>query len=56
QEACGEAASFVGQLENQRGTVELTETVITSRMGLYLAAGVAQNSIVKVAQFGIRKV
>ncbi|RMU21393.1 hypothetical protein ALP33_02010, partial [Pseudomonas amygdali pv. lachrymans] len=49
-------ASFIGQLETQRGTVDLTETVITSRMGLYLAAGVAQNSIVKVAQFGIRKV
>ncbi|MDU8454794.1 SGNH/GDSL hydrolase family protein [Pseudomonas syringae group sp. J254-4] len=49
-------ASFVGQLETQRGTVDLTETVITSRMGLYLAVGVAQNSTVKVAQFGIRKV
>nr|WP_235661366.1 hypothetical protein [Pseudomonas coronafaciens] len=49
-------ASFSGQLETQRGTVDLTETVITSRMGLYLAAGVPQNSIVKVSQFGIRKV
>ncbi|MCQ2990533.1 hypothetical protein NLO72_15020 [Pseudomonas tremae] len=49
-------ASFSGQLETQRGTIDLTETVITSRMGLYLAAGVPQNSIVKVAQFGIRKV
>lgn len=49
-------ANFSGQLETQRGTVDLTETVITSRMGLYLAAGVAQDSTVKVAQFGIRKV
>ncbi|KWS41974.1 SGNH/GDSL hydrolase family protein [Pseudomonas syringae] len=49
-------ASFSGQLETQRGTIDLTETVITSRMGLYLAAGVAQGSTVKVAQFGIRKV
>lgn len=49
-------ANFVGQLETQRGTIDLTETVITSRMGLYLAAGVAQDSTVKVAQFGIRKV
>lgn len=49
-------ASFSGELETQRGTVDLSETVITSRMGLYLAAGVAQNSTVKAAQFGIRKV
>ncbi|RMV72727.1 hypothetical protein ALP05_05409 [Pseudomonas caricapapayae] len=49
-------ASFSGALETQRGTIDLTETVITSRMGLYLAAGVAQKSTVKVAQFGIRKV
>ncbi|RMV73446.1 hypothetical protein ALP06_02187 [Pseudomonas coronafaciens pv. atropurpurea] len=49
-------ASFFGPLEAQRGTIDLTETVITSRMGLYLAAGMAQNSTVKVAQFGIRKV
>ncbi|RMQ98429.1 hypothetical protein ALP94_04608 [Pseudomonas savastanoi pv. glycinea] len=49
-------ANFSGQLETQRGVVDLSETVITSRMGLYLAAGVAQNSTVKVAQFGIRKV
>ncbi len=49
-------ASFIGQLETQRGTVDMTETVISARMGLYLAAGVAQNSIVKAAQFGIRKV
>ncbi|MFH7617672.1 SGNH/GDSL hydrolase family protein, partial [Pseudomonas syringae pv. tagetis] len=45
-------ARFIGQLETQRGTVDLPETVITSRMGVYLAAGVAQNSIVKVAEFG----
>jgi lysophospholipase L1-like esterase len=49
-------ANFSGQLETQRGVVDLSETVITSRMGLYLAAGVAQNSTVKVAQLGIRKV
>ncbi|KWS73345.1 hypothetical protein AL053_21520 [Pseudomonas savastanoi pv. fraxini] len=49
-------ASFSGALETQRGTIDLSETVITSRMGLYLAAGVAQNSTVKAAQFGIRKV
>ncbi|MDU8429164.1 SGNH/GDSL hydrolase family protein [Pseudomonas syringae pv. actinidifoliorum] len=49
-------ATFSGELETQRGTIDLTETVITSRMGLYLAAGVAQSSTVKVAQFGIRKV
>ncbi|QIQ69980.1 hypothetical protein [Pseudomonas coronafaciens] len=49
-------ASFSGQLETQRGTVDLTETVIISRMGLYLAAGIAQNSMAKVAQFGIRKI
>ena len=49
-------ASFTGALETQRGTIDLTETVITSRMGLYLAAGVSQDSTVKAAQFGIRKV
>lgn len=49
-------ASFSGQLEMQRGTIDLTEPVITSRMGLYLAACVTQSSVVKVAQFGIRKV
>ncbi|WP_239690241.1 hypothetical protein [Pseudomonas syringae] len=49
-------ASFFGELETQRGTIDLMETVITSRMGLYLAAGVAQNSKVKVSHFGIRKV
>ncbi|RMV43541.1 SGNH/GDSL hydrolase family protein [Pseudomonas syringae group genomosp. 3] len=49
-------ASFSGALETQRGTIDMSETVITSRMGLYLAAGVLQDSIVKAAQFGIRKV
>ena len=49
-------ASFSGALETQRGTIDLSETVITSRMGLYLAAGVPQDSTVKAAQFGIRKV
>ncbi len=49
-------ASFSGELETQRGTIDLTETVITSRMGLYLAAGVPHDSTVKFAQFGIRKV
>lgn len=49
-------ASFSGELETQRGTIDLTETVITSRMGLYLAAGTAQNSTVKVSQYGVRKV
>lgn len=49
-------ASFSGPLETQRGVIDLAETVITSRMGLYLAAGVAQNSTVRAAQFGIRKV
>lgn len=49
-------ANFSGALETQRGTIDLSETVITSRMGLYLAAGVPQDSTVKVAQFGIRKV
>ncbi|MCD5970791.1 SGNH/GDSL hydrolase family protein [Pseudomonas quasicaspiana] len=49
-------ANFSGELETQRGTVDLSETVITSRLGLYLAAGVPQDSTVKAAQFGIRKV
>ncbi len=48
--------SFSGELETQRGTSDLTETVITSRRGLYLAAGVPQDSTVKVAQFGMRKI
>lgn len=49
-------AKFSGALETQRGTIDTTETVISARMGLYLAAGVSQNSVVKAAQFGIRKV
>jgi hypothetical protein len=49
-------ASFIGQLETQRGIIDTSETVVSARMGLYLAAGVAQNSVVKAAQFGIRKV
>jgi hypothetical protein len=49
-------ANWKGALETQRCTFDATETVITSRMGLYLAAGIAQDSRVKVAQFGIRKV
>ncbi|MCK9733892.1 hypothetical protein [Pseudomonas syringae] len=56
QETFTMPASFSGELETQRVTIDLMETVITSRMGLYLAAGVAQNSAVKVAQFGIRKI
>jgi hypothetical protein len=48
-------ASFSGQLETQRGTIDTTETVVSARMGLYLAAGIPQNSVVKAAQFGIRK-
>ncbi|KPB29746.1 Uncharacterized protein AC518_2071 [Pseudomonas syringae pv. syringae] len=53
------SASFSGALETPRGTIDLSETVITSRMGLYLAAGVPQDSTVstvKAARFGIRKV
>lgn len=49
-------ANWKGALETQRYTCDITETVISARMGLYLAAGVAQDSRVKVAQFGIRKV
>lgn len=49
-------ANWKGELETQRCTYDATETVITSRMGLYLATGIAQDSRVKVAQFGIRKV
>jgi hypothetical protein len=48
--------NWKGALETQRCTFDATETVVTSRMGLYLAAGIAQDSRVKVAQFGIRKV
>jgi hypothetical protein len=49
-------ASFSGALETQRGTIDTTETLVSARMGLYLAAGVVQNSLVKTAQFGIRKI
>lgn len=49
-------ADWQSGLETQRYTGDVTETVITSRMGLYLAAGIAQDSREKVAQFGIRKV
>ena len=49
-------ANWKGALETQRYTCDVTETVVTARMGLYLAAGIAQDSKVKVAQFGIRKV
>ncbi|MBI6749701.1 SGNH/GDSL hydrolase family protein [Pseudomonas syringae] len=49
-------ASFSGALETQRGTIDLNETVITSRMDRCLAVGVPQGSTVKVAQFGICKV
>lgn len=48
-------ANFLGQLETQRCVIDKTETVVTCRMGLYLAVGVPQNSIVKVSQFGTRK-
>lgn len=49
-------SNWKGTLETQRCTVDLTETVVTCRMGLYLATGIAQNSTVKVSQFGLRKV
>jgi hypothetical protein len=49
-------ANWKGALETQRYSCDVTETVVTSRMGLYLATGIAQDSKVKVAQFGIRKV
>ncbi|MGE6387389.1 SGNH/GDSL hydrolase family protein [Pseudomonas sp. NPDC078416] len=48
-------ANWKGALETQRYTYDATETVVTARMGLYLAAGIAQDSLVKAAQFGIRK-
>lgn len=48
-------ANWKGALETQRYSCDITETVVSARMGLYLAAGVAQDSRVKVAQFGIRK-
>lgn len=49
-------AIWKGALETQRYAYDVTETVITSRMGLYLAAGISQDTRVKVAQFGIRKI
>ena len=49
-------ANWKGALETQRYTVDLTETVVTCRMGLYLATGIVQDSKVKVGQLGLRKV
>ena len=49
-------ANWKGALETQRYPCDVTETVVTARMGLYLAAGISQDSKVKAAQFGIRKV
>jgi hypothetical protein len=49
-------ANWKGALETQRYTCDVTETVVTARMGLYLAAGIPQDGKVKVAQFGVRKV
>jgi hypothetical protein len=49
-------ANWKGALETQRYTCDVTETVVTARMGLYLAAGISQDSKVKVAQFGVRKI
>jgi hypothetical protein len=49
-------ANWKGALETQRYSCDITETVVSARMGLYLAAGIAQDSRVKVSQFGIRKV
>ncbi|PVZ19904.1 MULTISPECIES: SGNH/GDSL hydrolase family protein [unclassified Pseudomonas] len=49
-------ANWKGALETQRYTYDGTETVITSRMGLYLATGIALDSQVKVGQYGVRKV
>ena len=49
-------ANWKGALETQRYTFDATETTISCRMGLYLATGIAQDSKVKVAQFGLRKV
>jgi len=49
-------ANWKGALETQRYQFDGTETVITSRMGLYLAVGVAFDSKVKVSQFGVRKI
>ncbi|TDV54497.1 hypothetical protein EC919_104233 [Pseudomonas graminis] len=49
-------ANWKGALETQRCSFDATETVISWRMGLYLAAGIALDSRVKVGQIGIRKV
>lgn len=49
-------ANWKGALETQRYTFDATETVITSRMGLYLATGIALDSQVKVGQYGVRKI
>lgn len=49
-------ANWKGALETQRYSFDLTETVISWRMGLYLAAGIALDSKVKVGQVGVRKV
>lgn len=49
-------ASWKGALETQRYSFDLSETVISWRMGLYLAAGVALDSKVKVSQVGVRKI
>lgn len=49
-------ANWKGALETQRCIYDGTETVITSRMGLYLATSVAFDAQVKVSQYGVRKV
>jgi hypothetical protein len=49
-------ANWKGALETQRYSFDLTETVISWRMGLYLAAGIALDSKVKVGQIGVRKI
>lgn len=45
-----------GALETQRYSFDLTETVISWRMGLYLATVIALDFMIKVGQIGIRKV
>jgi hypothetical protein len=49
-------ANWKGALETQRYSFDLSETVISWRMGLYLAAGIALDSKVKVGQLGVKKV
>lgn len=50
-------AVFSGALETQRATVDKSETLVTARMGMYLATGVNLEGVrVKAGQFGIRKV